>query len=919
MSDRNQKEESGSSADVSSSPESASPRKETREEYLARQKNLVRTIRSEADELKQLITKREEYIEWNEKRDPEGVDRARKQNARYKSLIAGKEEKISGIEKNIAKAQPKRKTGARSGMKRRTKENGSGRGRGALSAESIDRFSRMNDSELETRFRKRFLEAEAIKSGGNGDEKKMFLGPIMKELEMVGPMLEARLRARGGDWKRYRKWLGDLPAGDDASEREYPGLKRGDSPVPFDVSIGSAEEDLDSPETSVFDSSEEGYRIIGKDDLSGEPRDIIDAESDAVEGSEDEQGERKRDDGKGRKQESKADAGKSSSAEDPSKKTRKKDPKTPRDAKGGETSVSETARAAQRRISELGKLNKMRNPETIRQYRQNFEENRDSLSGVEERLIVQRQAVKELKERYGEDPEEVKEAEMLLGVAEINRDSVREALSSQRDDLSALYFDDVLEFLKNEKSREVSEETNGEKYDKASSMERFVSLLERKVREQEEIVEGKRSERDEAKKSLEVSDAKWSEALSKIDRQFFSERVDLIRRKDEEQRNDKQLIEAFETEEEKLLFLRWSLEDVRREYETVRDSGNRESEEEPPKGISDFSSFKTSKGSEYVVLEDGRVQRIKNALDNPDYIGEEQFDNKVKEPSDVTLFYDPANKAVASFFADFQAIDPRTDKPMTQAIDLGVYVGNRDSGYRLLRNGSELSSGDFVFVCVRKDDTFVLRDALKYDELRAFQERTLLPENKGLGIVFPGGTGVITNIPTFGFNVVGYRYNEDGTLCSIHSGHEVVEITRKEEARVNEEGQNNAELGPVLKQMYDILKKYGLDREKNPDFFGRSTLEYSNFLYDNINVLSNVREESKAFGKFFFALIGYLVAQGMEDKVRSLSKPDAKTTMGDYLETLATWMSESSVDFSGFSPGYVSDVKFRSMISEANS
>lgn len=48
--------------------------------------------------------------------------------------------------------------------------------------------------------------------------------------------------------------------------------------------------------------------------------------------------------------------------------------------------------------------------------------------------------------------------------------------------------------------------------------------------------------------------------------------------------------------------------------------------------ILQYESFKTAKGSVYNVSEDGRVQRIKHALDDPNYSGEDKGEKKKESP-----------------------------------------------------------------------------------------------------------------------------------------------------------------------------------------------------------------------------------------------------------------------------------------------
>lgn len=199
--------------------------------------------------------------------------------------------------------------------------------------------------------------------------------------------------------------------------------------------------------------------------------------------------------------------------------------------------------------------------------------------------------------------------------------------------------------------------------------------------------------------------------------------------------------------------------------------------EREAKNISDFESFKTERGSDYSVLESGQVQRTKNAIDDPNYQGGDKGQKKEKEPSDIIIFYDP-EKQTASWFTDFSALDAQNDKSIASLIDIGVYKKVDEKTYQLVKNNKDLSHL-FIFVRVRKDDSFKLKDSFDLRELQDFQKRTLRPENKGLGIVLPSDTGDITNIPKIGFNTVDYRYGSDGKISSKHSGNSVVSIKEK--------------------------------------------------------------------------------------------------------------------------------------------
>jgi hypothetical protein len=197
--------------------------------------------------------------------------------------------------------------------------------------------------------------------------------------------------------------------------------------------------------------------------------------------------------------------------------------------------------------------------------------------------------------------------------------------------------------------------------------------------------------------------------------------------------------------------------------------------------ILDYESFTTARSSTYQVLPDGTVQRTKHILDDPNYRGEDKGTEKVHAPSDIILFYRPETIA-SSWLNDFSAIDPDANEPMSAVIDLGVYVEGEGGMYQLTRSNLGVAGKKFLLVRVRKDDPFTLKETLSSDELRAFQDRTLLSENKGIGVVLLSQSGDLTNIPTEGFNTVDYRYNGDGTISWMHNGNTVVSIVKRQEA-----------------------------------------------------------------------------------------------------------------------------------------
>ncbi len=77
---------------------------------------------------------------------------------------------------------------------------------------------------------------------------------------------------------------------------------------------------------------------------------------------------------------------------------------------------------------------------------------------------------------------------------------------------------------------------------------------------------------------------------------------------------------------------------------------------ENPKTILNFESFQTEKGSVYNILPDGRVQRIKTILDDPNYRGLDAGQKKEQAPSDITLFFDSKN--TGGYLEDLDAISP---------------------------------------------------------------------------------------------------------------------------------------------------------------------------------------------------------------------------------------------------------------------
>ncbi|MCF7833884.1 MAG: hypothetical protein K9L98_02555 [Candidatus Pacebacteria bacterium] len=189
-----------------------------------------------------------------------------------------------------------------------------------------------------------------------------------------------------------------------------------------------------------------------------------------------------------------------------------------------------------------------------------------------------------------------------------------------------------------------------------------------------------------------------------------------------------------------------------------------------------FESFETERGSVYKVLENGQVQRTKNILDNPDYLGDDKGEKKERDPSDVIVFYD--SKKGSGWLDDFSATDSKTGKTIAQSIDIGVYKKIDERTYQLVKNNTQID-GPFIFLRVRKDDAFKLKESFDFNELINFQERTMKPENKGLGALIPSEGGNITNIPAIGLNTVDYRYGADGKISSMHNGNKITSIKER--------------------------------------------------------------------------------------------------------------------------------------------
>lgn len=150
---------------------------------------------------------------------------------------------------------------------------------------------------------------------------------------------------------------------------------------------------------------------------------------------------------------------------------------------------------------------------------------------------------------------------------------------------------------------------------------------------------------------------------------------------------------------------------------------------------------------------------------------------KEREPSDIMLFYDE-KKAGSGWLNDFSATDAKSDKTVSQSIDIGVYKKIDEKTYQLVRNNTDLDSS-FIFIRVRKDDSFKLKESLDLQELKDFQKRTMMVENKGLGIIIPSEGGNITNIPAIGLNTVDYRYGSNGKISSMHTGNKVVSLKER--------------------------------------------------------------------------------------------------------------------------------------------
>lgn len=173
------------------------------------------------------------------------------------------------------------------------------------------------------------------------------------------------------------------------------------------------------------------------------------------------------------------------------------------------------------------------------------------------------------------------------------------------------------------------------------------------------------------------------------------------------------------------------------------------------------------------------MRRTKNVLDDSNYIGEDKGQQKEKEPTDIILFYDP-KKGGASYLNDFSAIDAKSDKTIAQSINIGTYKKIDEKTYQLVRHNTELDSdSNFVFIRVKKDDSFKLKEQFNFNELKEFQERTMKPENKGLGIVISNDGGNITNMPAIGLNPVEYRYDANKQVSSMHNGNKIISVKEK--------------------------------------------------------------------------------------------------------------------------------------------
>ena len=199
------------------------------------------------------------------------------------------------------------------------------------------------------------------------------------------------------------------------------------------------------------------------------------------------------------------------------------------------------------------------------------------------------------------------------------------------------------------------------------------------------------------------------------------------------------------------------------------------------KNIKDFVSFETARGSVYHVLENGQTQRIKYALDDPHYRGDDKGESKERAPSDVIIFYNPQETKDAGWFNDFMAIDPHTGKSIGQSIDIGVYVENKEGNYQAVKNSADLGSS-FIFLRVRKDDSFKLKEIFSFSELYDFQMRTLDPKNRGLGVLIPSDNENIniSNIPRIGWQTVDYKCDSNGVSTDIHGGNKIISIKEKE-------------------------------------------------------------------------------------------------------------------------------------------
>ncbi len=191
--------------------------------------------------------------------------------------------------------------------------------------------------------------------------------------------------------------------------------------------------------------------------------------------------------------------------------------------------------------------------------------------------------------------------------------------------------------------------------------------------------------------------------------------------------------------------------------------------------ILDFKSFTTERGSIYNIGEDGKVQRIKTVLNDPNYLGDDKGEKTERKPSDIILFANPDSKAYG-WLNDIGAT--RGEKTIAQSIDVGIYKEGSDGKYALIKTNKDLNP-PFIFIRVNDDDSFKLRDVLTLEELKDFAKRMTDPQNRGVGVIIESGLN-LSNTPVLGYTTFDYRYDQQGKIASMHNGNKVTSVaTRK--------------------------------------------------------------------------------------------------------------------------------------------